>query len=143
VARARRSSRSFAPRPRHDLVGLGLVAFGLYNLALSLFMVVAPGAFYSLIGPFGPRNDHYIRDNATFGLALGVATLIAVRLERWRVPVLVILAVQFTLHAVNHLVDIGTAHPVSAGPVDFALITLGALLAALLALRAWSEERPG
>ena len=123
------------------MVALGLVVFGVYNLALGLFMIVAPGPFYELIGPFGPRNDHYTRDNATFALALGIAALVAVRMERWRVPVLVILAAQFALHALNHLVDIGAARPRSAGPIDFALITLGAIVAAALALRAWRRGR--
>jgi hypothetical protein len=137
-APAARTSRS-----GRDLVGVGLGAFALYNLALSLFMVVAPGAFFELIGPFGERNDHYTRDNATFGLALGVAALIAVRVRSWRLPVLVILAVQFSLHAVNHLVDISAAQPQVVGPVDFALLTLGAILAVLLAVRARREQRRG
>jgi hypothetical protein len=130
-------------RSGRDLVGVGLGAFALYNLALSLFMVVAPGAFFELIGPFGERNDHYTRDNATFGLALGVAALIAVRVRSWRLPVLAVLAVQFALHAVNHLVDISAAQPQVVGPVDFALLTLGAILAVLLAVRARREQRRG
>jgi presenilin-like A22 family membrane protease len=104
-------------------------------------MVIAPGEFYVLVGPFGERNDHYTRDNATFGLALGAAALIAIRLKSWRLPVLVVLALQFSLHAVNHLVDINAAHPEILGPIDFGLITLGAVLAALLARRARREQR--
>lgn len=128
-------------RKERDLVGVGLGAFALYNLALGLFMLIAPGAFFELIGPFGERNDHYTRDNATFGLALGVAALIAVRVRSWRLPVLVVLAVQFSLHAVNHLVDITAAQPQVVGPIDFALITLGAVLAVFLAVRAHRERR--
>ena len=128
-------------------MALGLAAFAVSNLALGLFMVAAPGAFYELIGPFGERNDHYTRDNATFGVALGAAALLAVRLRPWRLPVLVILAVQFSLHAANHLVDIGAARPEVVGPIDFALIALGAGLATFLAVRARREHqasmRPG
>jgi len=141
VPGARPPSRPLASPPRHDLVGIGLAVFGIYNLALGLLMVVVPGEFFRLIGPFGARNDHYTRDNATFGLAIGIAALIAVRRERWRVPVLIVLAVQFSLHAVNHLVDIDVAHSEWAGPLDFALITLGAALASVLALRAAREQR--
>ena len=123
-----------------DLVAAGLLAFGVYNLALGALMVVAPGFFFEAIGPFGERNDHYTRDTATFSLALGAITLVAVRRVSWRVPVLAVLAVQFTLHAVNHLVDIDAARPAAAGPIDFALITLGAVLASLVAVRAVREE---
>jgi hypothetical protein len=104
-------------------------------------MVIAPGAFFELVGPFGERNDHYTRDNATFGFALGAAALIAIRIRNWRLPVLVILAVQFSLHAVNHLVDISAARPALVGPIDFVLLTLGAMLAVLLAVRAKREQR--
>lgn len=121
-------------------MGLGLGAFALYNLALGLLMVIAPGAFFELIGPFGQRNDHYTRDAATFSLALGAVALIAVRRERWRMPVLAVAAAQFVLHAVNHLVDIDAAEPAAAGPIDFTLITGGAVIACLLAVRAWREE---
>ena len=136
-----RTPAARSSREGRDLVGVGLAAFALYNLALSLFMVIAPGAFFELIGPFGERNDHYTRDNATFGLAVGTAALIAIRLRSWRLPVLVVLAVQFSLHALNHLVDISAAQPELVGPIDFALLTLGALLAILLAVRAKREQR--
>jgi hypothetical protein len=122
-------------------VGTGLVVFALYNLALGLFMVVAPGPFFELIGPFGERNDHYTRDTATFSLALGVATAVAVRARRWRTPVLAVLAVEFVLHAANHLVDIDAAREEVVGWVDFALLALGAVIAIYLAIRAWREER--
>ena len=122
-------------------MGTGLVIFALYNLALGLFMVVAPGPFFELIGPFGERNDHYTRDTATFSLALGVATAVAVRMRRWRTPVLAVLAVEFVLHAANHLVDIDAAREEVVGWVDFALLALGAVIAIYLAIRAWREER--
>jgi hypothetical protein len=138
-----RPSERRTPDGQRDLVGVGVGAFALYNLALSLFMVVAPGAFFELIGPFGERNDHYTRDNATFGLALGVAALIAIRVRSWRLPVLAVLGVQFSLHAVNHLVDISAAQPQVVGPIDFALLTLGAILAVLMAVWAHREQRRG
>jgi hypothetical protein len=123
-----------------DLVGAGLLVLGVYNLSLGALMAAAPGFFFEVIGPFGERNDHYTRDTATFGLALGATALIAVRRASWRASVLALLAVQFTLHALNHLVDIDAARPAAAGPIDFALITLGAVLAGVLAVRAWREE---
>lgn len=135
-----RDRASHVEGARRDLVRLGLLAFGLYHLALGVLMVTAPGLFFEVIGPFGERNDHYTRDAATFTLAFGAVALIALRRERWRAPVLTVIAVQFVLHAVNHLVDIDAAEPPAAGPIDFALLALGASVASALAVRAWREE---
>jgi hypothetical protein len=95
---------------------------------------VTPGFFYDNVGPFGPRNGHYMGDVATFYLALGVAQYVAARRPSWRVPVLALAVVQSALHAINHLIDIGNADPGWLGPVDFAGIALAtALLAWMLA----------
>ena len=48
-----------------------------------------------------------------------MALLIAVRRPSWRVPVLALTTVQFALHSVNHLLDIGNAHPAWTGYFDF------------------------
>jgi hypothetical protein len=107
-----------------------LVVFGVTQLALGLFMAIAPGAFFDAIGPFGTRNDHYLRDLSTFYVALGVAGLVAARRPSWRVPVLALATVEFVLHAINHLVDIGKSDPSWNGPVDFAAVAASALLLA-------------
>ena len=62
---------------RRDALGAGVAVLAAYDLALALFMAVAPHAFYSKVGPFGPRNDHYIRDTATFSAAIGIGLLIS------------------------------------------------------------------
>ena len=120
---------------------LGLAAFGIYNVAQGIFMAAAPGTFFSEVGPFGVQNDHYIRDLATFYVALGVALLVAVRHRAWRVPVLALLTLQFALHAVNHLIDIDEADPSWLGVADFVALVVGmVLLAGLLRL---ALRRPG
>lgn len=116
------------------LVRVVLAVYGIEQLALGVLMAVAPGTFFDKVGPFGVRNDHYIRDTSTWSLALGTALLIALRRPRWRVPVLVFAALEGGLHALNHLADIGKAHPDYVGPLDFALL---AVTAALLAYTAW------
>jgi hypothetical protein len=115
-----------------------LVVFGVTQLALGLFLAIAPGAFFDAIGPFGTRNDHYMRDLSTFYIALGVAGLVAVRRPAWRVPVLAIATVEFVLHALNHLLDIGESDPSWNGPVTFVAVAAGA---ALIGWMLWAAAR--
>lgn len=114
------------------------LALGVVQLALGLFQVVAPGAFFDTLGPFGERNDHYIRDAASWELALAAAAFVAANRPSWRVPVLAIAAVHYALHAVNHLVDIGESDPGWVGPVDFVALAVGA--AALVALWRYATD---
>jgi hypothetical protein len=107
-----------------------LIAFAVVQLLTGALLWLAPGFFYDEIGPFGPRNDHYMGDVATFYLALGAALLIAVRRVSWRVPVLALALIQYMLHALNHLIDIGESDPGWIGPADFVSLTLGAVLLA-------------
>jgi hypothetical protein len=117
------------------ILAFGLAVFGITNLAQGIFMAAWPGTFFSEVGPFGVQNDHYIRDLATFYIALGAATLVAIRYRSWRVPVLALLTLQFALHAVNHLIDIDEADPSWLGPADFIALVVGlVLLAGLLKL---------
>jgi hypothetical protein len=100
-------------------VMVGLAAFAAVEAALAIFMVAAPHAFYTAIGPFGARNDHYVRDVSTYNAALAAGLVIAIRHASWRVPMLAVLTVQFALHSVNHLVDISSADPAWIGYFDF------------------------
>ena len=84
------------------------------------------------MGPFGARNDHYIRDTATFSAAIGAGLLVSLRRPSWRVPMLAVSAVQFALHSVNHLVDIDKAHPAWTGYFDFFSLALTTVLLAWL-----------
>jgi hypothetical protein len=105
-----------------------LIAFAAVQLVLGLLLWLTPGFFYDNIGPFGPRNDHYMADVATWYLALGAVLLVAVRRESWRVPVLALALVQYVLHSINHLIDIGEADPSWLGPADFVSLSLTAAL---------------
>jgi hypothetical protein len=118
---------------------VGLIAFAGYHFAVAALMVFAPHTFFASIGPFGVQNDHYLRDTATFNLAFGVCLAIAYRLPSWRTPILFCVTLQFTLHAINHLADIGAAHPHWIGPFDFASL---ALATAALAWLTRESTRP-
>jgi hypothetical protein len=121
----------------------GLAGFAAVQLGLALFMVVAPHAFYTAIGPFGARNDHYVRDVATYNAALGVGLLIAIRHASWRAPVLAIMTVQFALHSINHLLDISDADPAWIGYFDFFALAAATLQLAGLTWLALGRPRRG
>lgn len=114
-------------------VRIGLIAFAAYHFAVAALMVFAPHTFFTDVGPFGVQNDHYLRDTATFNVAFGVALVIAYRRVAWRAPILCCVALQFGLHAINHLADIGAAHPHWLGPADFISLALATLALAWLA----------
>lgn len=116
-----------------SIVRFGVATLALYHLALAALMVFAPGTFFEDIGPFGVRNDHYLRDTATFNMAFAVALAVAYRRPSWRAPVLCCVAVQFVLHSLNHLADIGEAHPHWLGPADFISLAIGAAILVWLA----------
>lgn len=107
-----------------------LIALAAVQLITGLLLWITPGFFHDEIGPFGARNDHYMGDLATWYLALGGALLVAVRRESWRVPVLALALVQYALHSINHLIDIGEAEPSWVGPADFVSLTLATVLLA-------------
>ena len=123
-----------------DPVTIGLLVYGVYSLALGLVMVFAPGWFFDNVGPFGTRNNHYTRDNATMYLAFGVVGLLALLRPGWRLPVLAVWTLQAAIHAANHLYDIGRAHPKRYGPLDFVLVALSAAVLGWLTLRAARAE---
>jgi hypothetical protein len=114
-----------------------LMVAAVYHLLLGAFMALAPGEFYDTLGKFPPRNDHYIKDVSTFYIALGIVFYISVRRRSWRTPVLVFTAIEYALHAINHLVDVGEATSDLTGWFDFFSLALLALIFAALASFAW------
>ncbi len=78
--------------------------------------------------------NHYIRGGATFQLALGAGDLVAARRRDWRLPVLMMLTLQFVLHAINHLND--SANPRWLGVANFVALAASAALVGWLLRRA-------
>lgn len=123
-------------------IRIGLFVLAISQLALAVWMVTGPGGFFDQVGGFGAQNDHYIRDVATWQAALGLTALIAVWQPAWQLPVLFFAAAQFTLHAINHIADAGTAVASTDGAFDAVSLALGALLLGALAWLA-ARERAG
>jgi hypothetical protein len=118
-----------------------LVVFAVAQLVLGLLLWLTPGFFFDEIGPYGVRNDHYMGDLATWYIALGAATLVAVRQVRWRVPVLAVALVQNTLHVFNHLLDVSDADPEWLGPANLVSLALTSLLLAWMLNAAREQVR--
>jgi hypothetical protein len=107
---------------------IGLAAVAAVQLATGLLLLLAPGAFYDAIANFGPENHHDLRDMAAFYLASAAVLAVAVGRPSWRAPALALVGLQFALHALNHLLDIGDADPSWIGPFDAVSLIGGALV---------------
>lgn len=118
---------------RSRYVEIILLVFGFFSVGLGLFMIVAPGVFFYTVGAFGVRNDHYILDNASFELPLGLFLLAALRWPAWRVPALAFATAHWALHSVSHLVDPNYRGSATIGWLEFAglAISTGWLAGAL------------
>ena len=129
--------RAHAPA-RADLTTLVLYAVAAAQLLPGVLAFVAPGAFYDLLGPYPPQNDHFVKDLGSWQIALGAAALVAARRASWRAPMLAVLAVQYGLHTVSHAIDVGGTDPAWNGPVTLAL---QALITLVLVVRLAKEHR--
>ena len=133
-----------SPRPVSKAARILAPALGVLavsQLILAVWMVADPGSFFDQIGAFGARNDHYIRDVATWEAALAVTAGIAVVRPSWRVPALTFALVQFAFHGLNHIVDAGDAHASTSGWGDAIEISAGAIVLGALLWIAVREER--
>jgi hypothetical protein len=110
-----------------------LVFFGALNLVFGVIALLAPGTFFDEIGRYAPRNDHYIGDVGAFQAAVGAGFLLSIRYPSWRMPVLVIGAILYGLHSLNHLFDIGEARSDARGIFDTVALAGGAAVLAYLA----------
>jgi hypothetical protein len=114
----------------------GLVMLGASQFALGLWQAFAPASFFTSIATYGPQNEHYVRDVSTLYLALGVALLVAARRPSWRLPVLAFAALQYALHSINHLLDVGAADPAWIGPANLLSVVVVGLVFGYFALAA-------
>ncbi len=105
-----------------------------YLLITGVMALVAPGTFFDQIGKYGVENSHYVGDVGAFTAAAGIGVLIAIWTPSWRVPLLWVGAAWFGLHALNHVFDIGEAKSDARGITDTALLALGGVGSAYLAL---------
>ena len=128
-------------RTRARFVEVVLIVFGAYSVLIGLFMMLAPGTFFDTLGNFGARNDHYIFDNATFELPLGVLLLAAIRWPTWRVPALAFATLHWGLHALSHILDTHHGAGIWVGLLEFAGLVLATVLFAIAMRYSIIDER--
>jgi len=109
-----------------------------YHLATGLLALIAPGTFFEEIGNYAPENLHYVGDVGAFQLAAGFGLLMAAKRPSWRVPMLMVGAVWYGAHAINHAFDTDEARSDARGIFDtlaLAFAALGSLYLARVADR--------
>jgi predicted anti-sigma-YlaC factor YlaD len=122
-------------RPASDIVGIALLVAAATQLLPGILATVSPAAFYDTIASYPPQNSHFLRDVGSWQIALGLLSLFAWRRPALRAPVLWVLAVQYTLHTVSHVIDVNDSDPSWQGPAALVLLALGAALFVVLAVR--------
>jgi hypothetical protein len=103
-----------------------LLATAAFHVITGLLALIAPGTFFDEIGRYGVENSHYVGDVGAFYLAAGFGVAVAAYRSEWRVPILLVGAVWYGLHALNHLFDVGEARSDTRGWADTLLIALAA-----------------
>jgi hypothetical protein len=117
-----------SPATRASGLRAGLWALAAVQLVTGLALALTPARFYDAVADFGPRNEHDLRDMAAYYLASAVVLAVAAGRPSWRAPALALVGLQFALHALNHLLDVGDADPSWVGPFDLVSLAAGALL---------------
>ncbi len=97
-----------------------LIVFAAAQLVLGLLLWLAPGFFYDEIGPYGAaqRPLHGATSPPCTSRSAPPRSW-PCGARRWRVPVLALALIQYALHSLNHLIDIGESDPAWLGPANF------------------------
>ena len=117
------------PRLTEGRMRQALLILGLTQFVIGAWLVIDPDSFVDAIAPYGAADHHFLRDLGTFYLAMGAALLLAARRPSWRVPVLFLVTIQYALHTINHLIDIGGTDPGWLGPFNFFSLLLLTVIA--------------
>ena len=120
------------------------IVLGVITLANGVFMTIAPESWYWLVPGVpdrGPFNQHFIRDIGIAYMLIGTAFIYGATYVKYRLPLWFMPTAWLAGHAVFHVweVIVGICGP-EALIVDFAGVTLPALLGAALTYDAYKES---
>jgi len=136
-----RSAGRVGPTIGEQQMRTGLLVLAAIQFITGVWLAVAPGNFVDTIASFGPVDHHFLRDISTSYLAMGAALALSIGRPSWRVPVLFLVTLQYALHTINHLFDIGGTDPAWQGYFNFvSLLGLTVLLGWMLAGAARAER---
>lgn len=112
-----------------------LIVSGLTQLIVGVWAIVAPESFYDAVATYPPYNDHFLKDVASWNVALGLAALHAARTPSWQRGMCGVLAVLYALHALSHGIDLDQGEPRSASVATLVSQIAGAVVFAALYVR--------
>lgn len=125
---------------RIDATGVVLLIVAASQLLPGILALVAPAAFYDAFAAFPPENSHFIRDVGSWQVALGILALVAWRRPAFRTPVLGVLAVQYALHLLSHVIDVNASDPAWHGPFGLVAEGLGAVVLTALFVKEYRSR---
>jgi len=115
---------------RADVVTAVIALVGASQIVTGVIAFVFPGTFYDILAGYPPYNEHFLMDVGSW--QIGALAVYGARRPDWRVGLLGLLALQYVLHLIPHLIHFDDAE--TSGQAWFATIALGATAALLIAL---------
>jgi uncharacterized membrane protein len=114
-----------------------LLLAGVFFLVPGIWAFVAPHSFYDQLAPFPPYNRHLLHDIGAFQIGIGVALLLALRLNDARFVAFAGAAAGATVHVLSHFVD----HDLGGKDTDVFVFGAVAVLLVVAAALRWSVAR--
>jgi hypothetical protein len=123
---------------------LGFFALG--SLANGAWMLADPAGWYTTlpaaVPDTGPLNTHFVRDIGSAFIVMGVGQAVAAFSPTRRLPLVIITALFYWLHALVHVTDtLAGRLPPSHWSIDFPGVYLPAILLAVMVALLARQQR--
>jgi uncharacterized protein YjeT (DUF2065 family) len=92
-------------RPPGRLATAALVLGVLATLVPGLWAYIAPSHFHSVVAPWAPLGEHFLRDGGAFQVGIGTSVVAALFIRDGITVALSGLSMATLLHAVSHAID--------------------------------------
>jgi len=127
-------------RPTWDSWTIVLGFFAVGSLVNGAWMLVDPAGWYTTlpaaVPDTGPLNSHFVRDIGSAFVVMGAGLAVAALRPALRLPLVLITALFYWLHALVHVTDtLAGRLPPSHWGIDFPGVYLPAILLIVIALQ--------